>query len=232
MALIRSLFELRGKMATQTKTLLEIMGGVMILTLWAFISAVEWVPNTILPPPHKVLLSFRELHFKDALIVNALYSIKLNVLGYLEALSVALPLGFLIGLLPICRGISERYVAMMRYLPLTAVMGLFIAWFGIGMNMKVQFLAFGIFVYLLPVIAQRVDEVQQIYVDTVKTLGASRWQTVKSVFIPDVLSRVSDDVRVLIAISWTYIIIAEVINSSEGGIGALVYMAGRQSQED
>ena len=119
----------------------------------------------------------------------------------------------------------------MRYIPLTATTGLFIAWYGIYTNMKVQFLAFGIIVYLLPVVIQRVDEVEDVYVDTVYTLGATKWQTVKSVFIPAVLSKISDDIRVLVAISWTYIIVAELVNK-QGGIGDMIYTSARQSRID
>jgi hypothetical protein len=47
-----------------------------------------------------------------------------------------------------------------------------------------------------------------------------------------VISRISDDIRVLTAISWTYIIVAENINS-EGGIGSLIWRVGqRQGRVD
>jgi NitT/TauT family transport system permease protein len=45
------------------------------------------------------------------------------------------------------------------------------------------------------------------------------------------MSRVSDDIRVLTAISWTYIIVAEMINKN-GGIGAMIFTAARQSRLD
>ncbi|MBP6665218.1 MAG: ABC transporter permease subunit, partial [Chitinophagales bacterium] len=105
-------------------------------------------------------------------------------------------------------------------------------WFGLGSSMKVAFLAFGIIVYLLPVVVQRVLEVEDVYVQTAYTLGATKWQRIKSVFIPAVLSRVSDDIRVLVAISWTYIIVTEVVNANSGGIGALAFKMARQSQID
>ena len=38
-----------------------------------------------------------------------------------------------------------------------------------------------------------------------------------------------DDIRVLTAISWTYIIIAELVNR-QGGIGSLIYIKARQGQ--
>ena len=43
------------------------------------------------------------------------------------------------------------------------------------------------------------------------------------------MSRLMDDIRVLTAISWTYIIIAELLNR-QGGIGSLMYIKARQGQ--
>jgi NitT/TauT family transport system permease protein len=152
-------------------------------------------------------------------------------MGYLEAIVVSIPLGFLLGLFPLFKKLSSKYIDAIRFIPLTAVTGLFIAWFGIETNMKVQFLAFGILVYLLPVVVQRVQEVDNIYLQTAYTLGASKWQIIRTVFIPSVLAKISDDIRVLVAISWTYIIVAELINKS-GGIGAMIWTASRQSRID
>jgi len=109
--------------------------------------------------------------------------------------------------------------------PLTGVIGLFIVWFGLGVTMKVHFLAFGILIYMLPVIVTRINEVEDVYLKTAYTLGASKWQIIRTVYIPHVLSKFSDDIRVLTAISWTYIIIIESIGN-EGGLGALMWRTG------
>jgi len=97
--------------------------------------------------------------------------------------------------------------------------------------MKIAFLAFGILVYLLPVIVQRIQEVEDVYVQTAFTLSATNWQTIRSVYIPAVLSKVMDDIRVLTAISWTYIIIAELLNR-QGGIGGLIFVKSKMGQID
>ena len=69
--------------------------------------------------------------------------------------------------------------------------------------------------------------------DAVKTLGANRWQIIKTVFIPQVLSRVSTDFINIVAISWTYAIYVELINKQEGGMGALIYnLYFRQSETE
>jgi NitT/TauT family transport system permease protein len=189
------------------------------------------VPQSLLPPPVSVLGSFKSLHFEDQLVRNCCYSIKLNIFGYLEAIIIAIPLGFIMGLFPIVRAATDRYIKALRFVPLAAATGLFIAWFGIGDNMKVQFLAASILVYLLPVVIQRVDDVETVYVHTAYTLGANKRQTILSVFVPAVLSKMFDDVRILVAISWTYITIAEALNMT-GGVGAMAVQCARKSRID
>ncbi|MCS6823485.1 MAG: ABC transporter permease subunit [Cytophagaceae bacterium] len=224
------LFKLRGKLPKNIALIIEIAGILLLLGMWSLITALEMVPRSILPSPWKVLLAFGEL-WKAGIIYDVIYSLKINFLGYIEAVVIAIPVGFLIGLFPLFRSMFSKSIDSLRYIPLTAVTGLFIAWFGIEDNMKIQFLAFGILVYLLPVVVQRIDEVEDVYLQTVFTLGANKWQTIKSVYFPSVISRLSDDIRVLVAISWTYIIVTEMINVSQG-VGAMAYLSARQSRID
>lgn len=186
----------------------------------------------LLPTPGATIASFPTLVNKENVIGNTLKSIWLNLQGYYWAVLFSIPLGFVIGLFPVFRGLFSKQVDALRYLPLTAITGLFILWFGLDDGMKIAFLAFGIIVYLLPVVVQRIDEVQDVYLKTVFTLGATDWQTIKTVYIPSVMSKVIDDIRVLTAISWTYIIIAELLNRQGGGIGSMLYIKGKQGQTE
>jgi NitT/TauT family transport system permease protein len=190
------------------------------------------VDKAVLPSPWAVLVSYKELHFQNFLVKNTWISIKLNVWGYIEAVILSLLVGFIIGLVPFFKSLLSRYIDAIRFIPLAAVTGLFIAWFGIYMDMKIQFLAFGIFVFLVPVVVQRISEVDQIYIQTSFTLGATSWQTIRKVYWPHVTSKIIDDVRVLTAISWTYIIVAELVNTEEGGLGALIFKSQRASRLD
>jgi len=185
----------------------------------------------VLPPPAKIPGAFQQLLAHDELASNTLRSIWLNIQGYLWALLIALPLGFFLGLIPLFSGLFSRQVDALRYLPLSALTSLFIVWFGLEDTMKVAFLAFGILVYLLPVIVQRIREVEDVYVQTAFTLGANNWQAFRSVYLPAVFSRLMDDIRVLTAISWTYIIIAELLNR-QGGIGGLIFIKSKMGQID
>jgi NitT/TauT family transport system permease protein len=185
----------------------------------------------LLPSPVQVIKAFPDLHENDDVVENTFYSIKLNLFGYLLAILISIPVAFLLGLVPLFRGMFSQIINSYRFIPLTAVTGIFIMWLGLGSGMKVTFLAFGIIVYLIPVIIQRIDEVKTVYLNTVFTLGATSWQTIRTVYFPYVFSKIIDDIRVLTAISWTYITIVEMLNKG-GGIGELIWTAKRQSRID
>jgi len=227
---MQHLFELRGTLDRKTRISLEIIGLFLFLGIWQLI-ALYINSKSILPSPFAVITSIPEMYNNGDLISNLLASIELNVWGYLEAIIFAIPLGFIIGLFPLFDASTGRYIDSMRFIPLTAMIGLFIAWFGIGSAMKAHFLAFGIFVYLLPIVVQRVKELDEVYIQTAYTLGSSKTQTIFKIFVPGVLSALSTDIRVLVAISWTYIIAAEIINMT-GGIGEMIQNSARRSRID
>lgn len=215
------------------RLLYGVLGIVIVIGIWHLLTAGIVFEPGFFPTPFKVLKSFPELFGDNELLKNMGFSLGLNISGYLEAIAICIPVGFIVGLIKYTRWGFQWQVDALRYVPLAAVIILFILPFGIGVPMKVHFLAFGILIYLLPVMIQRIDEVGDVYLKTVHTLGATDWQVLRTVYIPSVLSRLFDDIRVLTAISWTYIIVAEGVNSNQGGIGTLIYYVGqRQSRYD
>lgn len=223
------MFRLRGTLTKSQNTLLGVMGVSIFLGLWILLTIGESpiVIKQILPSPFKVVSSYSELLSDNDLVVNAAKSIGLNLAGYILALLVTLPLGFAIALVPLLRGLFQRYVEAIRFVPITPTVGLFVIWIGIGVTMKSTFMAFGIFIFLLPVVIQRIDEVKDVYLKTVYTLGATNWQTVKTVYIPSVMSRIWDDIRIMTAISWTYIVFIESY-SSAGGLGDILLKGAKR----
>jgi ABC-type nitrate/sulfonate/bicarbonate transport system permease component len=211
-----------------------ILGAAFSLGIWIIVtSGANPIFPAALPSPFKVLAAIPELCTQNELFKNLGFSIGLNLAGYIEAIVITIPLGFVIGLFKFTRWGFQKQVDSFRYVPLTALTIVFMVLFGAtGAPMKIHFLAFGILIYLLPVMVQRIDEVSDVYLKTVHTLGATDWQTIRTVYFPSVVSRLSDDIRVLTAISWTYIIVAETF-ALQGGIGALIYTAGfRQGRFD
>jgi len=191
------LLQLRGGLNPKRTTVLSAVGIGLFLLLWFALTYGESpvMKPTQLPNPLKVLASYGDLLKDNGLVVNTFKSIGLNLSGYILALLISIPLGFLIGLVPLFRGLFQRFLDAFRFVPLTATIAIFIAWFGIGIAMKSSFMAFGIIIFLLPIVVQRIDEVKDVYLKTVYTLNATDWQTVKTVYFPSVMSRLWDDIR-------------------------------------
>ncbi|HEV2762446.1 MAG TPA: ABC transporter permease subunit, partial [Pyrinomonadaceae bacterium] len=118
----------------------------------------------------------------------------------------------------------EPIMAPLRYMPISAFIPLLILWFGIYEKQKIAFLFLGVFVYLLPVVVSAIRLVPEELVQTALTLGASKWQVIRTVLLPAALPEIFDSFRVMNAISWTYVILAEAVNP-ERGLGYMVQLA-------
>jgi NitT/TauT family transport system permease protein len=231
MSEIKELFKMDGVISKKTTSITQLFGWILLIFIWWISTYSGLISKYILPNPIDVVMSYPEMIKNYNLIYNTFYSISINLLGYIEAIIIAIPLGFLIGLFPVTRSLMSKQIDSIRFLPLPAATGIFIAMFGIYYGVKVHFLAFGISVYLIPIVVQRIDEVDKIHKQTILTLGATRWQQIKHLYIPSVLSRVSDDIRVLVAISWTYVVVAEMINN-QGGLGGMTLPIQKASRTD
>lgn len=229
--MMKELFKLGGNITNKQSNVLATIGFVFIILLWEATVTFGGVSNTIFPSPFKVVSAMVELFTNYNLIGNTWYSIKLNLYGYLEAIVISIPLGFMIGLFPMFNGIFSKWVDSIRFIPLTAVTGIFIGIFGLALDMKIHFLSFGIIIYLLPIFVTRVGETEMVHRQSMWTLGASKWQTFRYLYFPSVMSKIFSDIRVIVAISWTYIIVAELI-AKDLGVGALIATSAKQSRTD
>lgn len=207
---------------------LQLAGWIILFFIWYAVTNFGLINTHVMPTPQKTWNAFTEMQTDDNLFGNILFSIRINLVGYLKCIIAALVVGFAIGLFPTIRKMFSQQVNALRFVPITALMGIFIAISGLTIATKINFLAFGIWVYLVPVVVQRIDEVNEVHLQMMKTLGASFWQTVRYVTWPSVISRLSDDIRILVGISWTYIIVAE-LAGIQGGLGSLIFLGERQS---
>lgn len=226
-----SLFKMGGEISSTWDTNITIVGGLVIIFIWFCLTTFGLVPTNVLPSPQSVILAFGEINTRWGIAPNLWYSIKLTFMGYIEALLISVPLGFVIGLFPAMKSLLSKWVDSIRFIPLTAVTGLFVLWFGSGFDMRVHFLSFSIIIYLLPIIVHRISEIEKVYLQTAYTIGCTDWATFRHIYFPSVMSRIFDDIRVITAVSWTYIIVVEMIDKNLG-VGALSFSANKQQRPD
>jgi len=150
--------------------------------------------------------------------------------AFLWCAVIAIPLGLLMASFRWVYDFVNPVAAPMRSMPITAFLPAFIGLFGIEERMKVIFLWFGMFFYLLAVVVEEVNRVDNALLDTAYTLGAKRRQVLWLMFrasFPGIFS----SFRILYDIGWTYVILAEIINRN-GGVGAMIQSAEQFHRPD
>ncbi|HEY1587303.1 MAG TPA: ABC transporter permease, partial [Polyangia bacterium] len=183
------------------------------------------VSPLFLPSPVLVLQSTLQMIFEHTLF-GAIWASTLRILiSFVAAAVVALPLGIAMGAYEPVNRLMEPVMAPLRYMPISAFIPLLILWLGIGESQKVAFLFLGVFVYLLPVVVTAIRAVPEELVQTALTLGATRFQAIRTVLVPAALPDIFDSFRVMNAISWTYVILAEFVNARTG-LGYMIQLAG------
>jgi NitT/TauT family transport system permease protein len=219
-----SLFALREPLPRSTATALGFFAPLLVIAAWGVLSYGRFVQPDFLPSPTETLRGTLELFYKYDLWEAIVVSTRRILSGFLLAAVVALPLGVLMGAFEPINRFFEPIMAPLRYMPISAFISLLILWFGIYEKEKIAFLFLGVFVYLLPVVVTAIRTVPEELVQTSLTLGASRWQVIRTVLLPAALPEIFDSFRVMNAISWTYVILAEAVNPGRG-LGYIIELA-------
>jgi NitT/TauT family transport system permease protein len=223
--------QIRGSITRLRAHQIALAGVLFFFGIWCLLTYGGLVKAVILPSPTQVALAFPVLHFEEALVRSALASFYRVVMGFALAAAVSIPLGLLMGTFPAVKAFFAPIVDPMRFLPISAVVPLFIVWFGIEDLQKIMFLFVGIVVYMLPLMVEAVERVDDVYLQTAATLGASRWQIIWQVLIPGSMPAIGEALRVMNGIGWTYVIMAEVINAPSG-LGHLITVSQRYGHID
>jgi NitT/TauT family transport system permease protein len=224
MARRRDLFALRQPLPRSASFALGLVAPALVLAAWCVLSYGHLAPPAFLPSPTEVVRGTIQLFVQEDLGSAILISTRRIALAFLLAAAVALPVGVAMGAFEPVNRFFEPIVAPLRYMPISAFIPLLILWFGIYEKQKIAFLFLGVFVYLLPVVVSSIRAVPEELVQTALTLGASKGQVVRTVLLPAALPEIFDSFRVMNAISWTYVILAEAVNP-EHGLGYMVQLA-------
>ncbi len=208
----------------------------LLLAGWWFVTKGATVESRVLPPlilpsPAEVLHAFPRLHWEQGVVLSAFVSFKRVTIGFSLAALAAVVLGvYMASYKPIAAFFKPLEVAS-AYIPIIVFIPLTLAWWGSGEVQKIGFLFIACFVALLPLIIKSISDVKEAYLDVAKTKGASQWQLVRHVLFPVALPDIWDHLRVVYAVGWGWIILAEVVNAQKG-LGYLMSVAERRSHTE
>ena len=135
-------------------------------------------------------------------------------------------LGVLMGAFPLVAAFFNPLVSAFRYLPAPAFIPLLLMWLGTGDEQKIALLVLGVVWFLITLVSDVVRQVPTDFIETSKTLGGSRRVILWTVVVPAALPGIVDTCRQMLAVSWTYLVIAEIVAATDG-IGAMMMRARR-----
>ena len=204
---------------------------VLLLVVWWILSAFEVFPSIFFPPPPRVLSTGVRMFSSQGFLIDVLASCARIGVAFLIAAVLAVPLGILMSSFKSVQGFVEPIVDFVRYVPVPALLPIFVLWTGIGESSKFLVLFFGTFFQLVLLIQDDADNVPAIYFDLARTMGASTSNLMRDVLVPYLLPQIYDRLRVTLGWCWTYLVIAELI-AVQRGVGHAIKEAQRFNASD
>jgi len=217
---------IRKPVPRSTSILLGIAIWVIFFTAWKLAVVFEAVNLLLVPPPEQVLSTLFNLMIGGRFPGDVAVSVLRVVGSFLGACLIAVPLGILMGTFSTVESFFGPFVSAWRYLPAPAFIPILLMWLGTGEGPKLALLFIGVVFFLITLIMDYTRQVRLELIETSLTLGASQKQVLWTVIVPAVLPNVVIAMRQMLAVSWTYLVIAEIVASTTG-IGAMMMRARR-----
>lgn len=228
-SLIKSFWGIRDEVSPMEALMFALIPIGLVFLIWVFFTAgppeKRVVSMAILPSPGDIFGVIPKLFSPEKRLLDSIVvSLMRIAVGFFIASCIALPLGILMG--AFCR-IEKMFTSLIlvgSYLPIPTIVPLTVFWFGTGEEQKIGFLAIASFVYLLPAVVTAVNDVDDIFINTGYTTGASKWQIVRKILIPVAMPKIYDSLRMGFGVGFTWIIMAEMIGA-DSGLGYLLRQA-------
>jgi ABC-type nitrate/sulfonate/bicarbonate transport system permease component len=175
-------------------------------------------------------------------------TIRRTLLGFLLAVAVSLPLGVLAGAFPHVKQLFGPLTIAGGYSPPVVLVTLTFAVNGVlitngvtsGAAGEVSRVAFFLLLvvsfWLYPAVVSEIEAVDEIYINTAYTCGASRWQVITQVLWPVAKGNIWQHLRACYAIGWAFISLAEGFGPARGvgeyGVGFFLVLMQRRHMMD
>ncbi|MDB6043377.1 MAG: tauC [Gammaproteobacteria bacterium] len=158
--------------------------------------------------------------------VDTMASLERILIALVLSASIGLAFGLAIGALPVVRAALAPFVAVVSMIPPLAILPILFIVLGLGEVAKIALMTLGIAPVIVRDLALRAAELPSEQLIKAQTLGASSWQLVTRVILPQMWPRLIDSLRLSMGCAWLFLIAAEAIASTEG-LGYRIFLVRR-----
>ena len=204
---------------------------VALLLLWYAIAYSGLINPALVPTPQAVALRAWELLSQGRLPRDIWMSTQRVFIGVACGITLAVPVGFMLGWYPGVRRFIDPLINFFRALPPIALIPLVIVYFGIGEPAKVIILLYASFFAGVIVMYEGIAQISPIYVRVSRTLGATDAEIFRKVVVPLAVPHTLTALRVALGVAWATLVASELI-AAQQGLGALIQNASSFFQLD
>lgn len=138
----------------------------------------------------------------------------------------ALLVGLGIGAIPLLRATFGQFITILAMIPPLAILPILFIVLGLDESSKIALIIIGITPVMIRDLAQRCQELPGEQLIKAQTLGASSWQLILRVLLPQLLPRLLGALRLSLSSAWLFLISAEAIAATEG-LGYRIFLVRR-----
>ena len=204
---------------------------VPVLILWEALPRLGVVPQTLVPTPSTVALTFWDMLHNIRLSEHLTGSALRFAIGFIVAVATAFPIGVLMGWNLFIRKHCLPVFQILAPIPPPAWVPITIIIFGVGMPMQVFLIFLGVFYPVLFNTYQGIKETDPRYLASARVFGASEFTLITRIYIWHALGSVIMGVKIGIALGLVMLVIAEMYGGRTG-IGYLLLEAKEYFQID
>ena len=158
--------------------------------------------------------------------IDTASSLRRLALGMVSATAIGLVFGIAIGIIPYVRAGLSTFVAVVSMIPPMAVLPILFIVFGLDELSKVVLIIIGVAPCLIRDLGLKTAEIPNELIIKAETLGASTWQIILRVVLPQVAPKLINAVRLQLGPAWLFLISAEAIAASDG-LGYRIFLMRR-----
>jgi len=147
-------------------------------------------------------------------------------LGLSVSTLMAVSFGIAIGFIPHVRAALAPFLATFSLIPPITILPILFIVFGLGELAKIALVVVGTAPVMIRSIAQSVLDTPREMIIKAETLGASVWQMVTRLVLPQVLPKLIEALRLALVPAWIFLISAEAIASTTG-LGYRIFLVRR-----
>lgn len=192
-----------------------------ILLSWELVARFSGWSIHVFPGPIAVLTSMGELITNGTLLKNTVASLFRVSVGFSLAVILGIPLGMILGRLPLVKLLFNPLIQFLRPISPLAWIPLAMLWFGLGDPPAIFLIFLASFFPIVVSTNVAVENIKPTFFQVAANFNFSRWEVMSKIIIPAITPEIITALRIAIAIAWLVVVAAEMI-AVQSGLGYLI----------